>query len=115
MPFGHRFASGYFRLEPDEALIVTFTPSDVPYWGIDLTNYWFEPLSYEDHRSHVNNKTVTYEEDGSVRVVISQERRGSGNWIDLAGHREGTMIFRWSRSDDPLPVLATRVVKLDEL
>jgi hypothetical protein len=115
MPFGHRFSAGYFRLAPDEALVVTLTPTEAPYWGIDLTNYWFEPLSYDDHRSHVNNRTVRYEPDGSVRVVIAGERRGALNWIDTQGHREGMMLFRWARSPDPLPAISTQVVKLADL
>lgn len=115
MPVGHRFAAGYFRLAAEEALEVRFQPEDVPYWGLDLTNYWFEPLSYGDHRSNVNNGSVKLEEDGSVRVVIADSSSGASNWIDTRGHREGTMLFRWSRSDKPVPKLDTRLVKASEL
>ncbi len=115
MPVGHRFAAGYFRLVPGEALIVSFQPVEVPYWGLDLTSYWFEPLSYGDHRSNVNNRTVQTESDGTVRVVIADERRDVPNWIDTRGHREGTMLFRWSRSEEPIPQLAVHVAKLSDL
>ena len=115
MPVGHRFSAGYFRLAPEEALVVRFSPGQAPYWGLDLTNYWFEPLSYEDHRSHVNNRTASFEPDGSVRIVIAEQRRGASNWIDLQGHREGMMLFRWSRSRDPLPAIASQVGKLADL
>ena len=87
------------------------TPADVPYWGLAITNYWFEPLDYGGRGSHLNNRTVAYEPDGSARIVISSQRPGRcPNWIDTRGHRVGTMIFRWSRTDLPLPELATRVV-----
>jgi hypothetical protein len=112
MPVGHRFAAGYFRLAEDEALEVRFRPADVPYWGLDLTNYWFEPLSYGDHRSNVNNRTVKLEEDGSVRVVIGDSGGGVANWMDTRGHREGTILFRWSRNDLPVPKLDARVLQL---
>ncbi len=92
-----------------------FQAADVPYWGLELTNYWFEPLSYGDHRSNVNNGSVKLEEDGSVRVVIADSSSGASNWIDTRGHREGTMLFRWSRSDKPVPKLDTRLVKASEL
>lgn len=115
MPTGHRFSSGYFRLTEDEALVVTFKPEAVPYWGLDTTNYWFEPLSYADHRSHYNNRTVRYEADGSVRIVIAPRNPGLPNWIDTRGHLEGPMIFRWSRSRLPVPDLQARVVKLGTL
>jgi hypothetical protein len=112
MPVGHRFSSGYFRLAPGEVLLVTFTPTNVPYWGLTVTSYWFEPLSYDDHRSHVNNRTATYETDGSVRIVIADSHRAAPNWIDTLGHREGVMMFRWSRSKDPVPRISAQVVQL---
>ena len=115
MPTGHRFSSGYFRLAGDEALVVTFHPADVPYWGLDTTNYWFEPLSYADHRSHYNNRTVAHEADGSVRIVIAATNPGVPNWIDTRGHDEGTLLFRWSRTRLPVPEIAARVVRLTEL
>lgn len=110
MPAGHRFAAGHFRLQPEEALAVTFTPIAVPYWGLQLTNYWFEPLAYGTPGSHVNNGTARHEPDGSVRLIIADGPSDAPNWLDSRGHREGPMIFRWSRTRAPLPVLTTRVV-----
>lgn len=115
MPVGHRFSAGYFRLAPGEALLVTFKPTEVPYWGLSVTNVWFEPLSYDDHRSHVNNRTATYEADGSVRIVIADAPRAASNWIETLGHREGVMMFRWSRSKDPVPHISAQVVPLATL
>ncbi|MCP5041978.1 MAG: DUF1214 domain-containing protein [bacterium] len=115
MPVGHRFAAGYFRLAQDEALEVRFRPADVPYWGLDLTNYWFEPLSWGDHRSNVNNGTVEREDDGGVRIVIGDSGAGAANWMDTRGHREGTMLFRWSRTDLPVPKLEAQRVKISDL
>ncbi len=112
MPTGHRFSSGYFRLEPDQALLVSFKPAEVPYWGLDTTNYWFEPLSYLDHRSHYNNRTVRYEADGSVRIVIAARDPGMPNWIDTRGHLEGPMIFRWSRTALPVPEIDAKLIRL---
>ncbi len=115
MPAGHRFSSGYFRLAPDEALLVTFAPAAVPYWGLDLTNYWFEPLAYEERCSNLNNRSARYEADGSVRIVIAGERPAHPNWLDTRGHREGTMLFRWSRSSEAPPQITTKVVKAAEV
>jgi hypothetical protein len=116
MPVGHRFSSGYFRLAAGEALLVTFAPAhDVPYWGLDTTSYWFEPLSWTDHRSHYNNRTVRYEPDGSVRIVIAADDPGVPNWIDTRGHLEGTMLFRWSRTARPVPDIQARIVPVNGL
>jgi len=32
--------------------------------------------------------------------------------MDTRGHREGTILFRWSRNDLPVPKLEARVVQL---
>ena len=103
-------------LAAGEALLVTFAPADdVPYWGLDTTSYWFEPLSWADHRSHYNNRTVRYEPDGSVRIVIAADDPGVPNWIDTRGHFEGTMLFRWSRTARPVPDIQARIVPVDGL
>jgi hypothetical protein len=115
MPTGHRFSTGHFQLAADEGLLVTFKPADVPYWGISLTNYWFEAISYADHRSHLNNSTVQYQDDGSVRVIIASQDPGQANWIDTQGHLTGTMMLRWSRTNLPMPEIESQVVKLADL
>ncbi len=115
VPTGHRFACGWFQLEPDEALEVRFAPTPVPFWGLGLTSYWYEPLCWEEGGSNLNDRTAAREADGSVRAVIAARPPGTPNWLHTRGHREGTVVFRWSRSVDPLPEFATRVVKVDEL
>jgi len=113
LPSGHRFAFGHFALAEDEALLVEFHPADVPYWGLTINNYWFEVLDYGEHGSHVNNHTVCYERDGRVRVAISSRQPVSvPNWIDTRGHHIGEIVFRWSRTDLPLPAMSTAVVSL---
>jgi hypothetical protein len=115
LPSGHRFAFGHFDLAADEALLVEFDPPEVPYWGIAITNYWFEVLDYGEHGSHLNDHSARREADGRVRVAISARRPAAGNWIDTRGHRVGTVVFRWSRTDLPLPALRTTVVPVAEL
>jgi hypothetical protein len=114
-PSGHHFSCGYFRLALDEALVVTLAPDEVPYWSLELANYWYETLGYGRGGSHVNNRQVAHEPDGSVRAVISAQDPGVPNWLNTLGHREGTMIFRWSRSPDPVPPIETQLVAVDTL
>lgn len=72
-------------------------------------------MSYAERRSHYNNRTVRYEPDGSVRIVIALKNPGVANWIDTRGHLEGPMIFRWSRTNLALPEIQAEVVKLADL
>jgi hypothetical protein len=115
LPSGHRFAFGHFDLTEDQALLVEFEPADVPYWGLTINNYWFEVVDYGEEGSHINNRTAYVAPDGRVRAVISMRRPPVPNWIDTRGHRVGALVFRWSRTDLPLPPITTRVVPVASL
>lgn len=114
-PSGHQFSCGYFRLEPELALLVRFRPAEVPFWGLELANYWYETIGWGRPESRINDRSAHREPDGSVRAVISLAPPGVPNWLDPKGHREGTLIFRWSRSADPVPRIETRLVRRAEL
>jgi hypothetical protein len=104
LPGGHRFATGHFGLAEAEALSIRFKPPKAPYWGLQLTNYWFEPIDYGGTGSHLNNRTAVAESDGSVELLISPKDPGHPNWLDPKGHAHGTMQFRSSRGgDDAIP------------
>jgi hypothetical protein len=87
---------GYYRLAPDEALVVE-VPRVPPCesWNLQINNHWMESIDYRYHRAHVNKHTAAYERDGRCLIVIAGRDPGRPNWLDTAGHREGTMCFRW--------------------
>jgi hypothetical protein len=115
LPSGHRFAFGHFVLAADEALVVDFTPADVPYWGLTINNYWFEVIDYGEQGSHLNHANAIREPGGHVRAVISAQRPPVANWIDTRGHHVGEFVFRWSRTALPVPSIHTRVVPIASL
>ena len=118
-PSGHQFSCGYFDLPEDDALIITFQPGEAGFWSLGLTNYWYETIGYGRRESHLNSGTVNADSDGRVRVVISQtpppESAGIKNWIDPKGHRNGTMVFRWSRPKSPMPEIECERVAMSSL
>jgi hypothetical protein len=77
-------AFGSWQVEPDEALVLEFTPPDCEYWNFQLCNIWQENLdSYEEGGSHVSKYKVRLEPDGRVRLVVSQVDPGvEGNWLN---------------------------------
>ena len=81
----------YWKLAPDEALVIDATPPECEHWNFQLNNYWMESLDYRYYPIHVNKHTATYRPDGSVRVVVAAEDKGFDNWIDTVGHEEGTL------------------------
>jgi hypothetical protein len=110
----------YWRLAPDEALVIDAEPPECQHWNFQLDNHWMESLDYRYFPVWVNKVTARYRPDGSVRIVVAHERpAGDGeggpiNWIDTVGHAFGTMCFRWIRAaSHPQP--RTRLVKLADL
>ena len=117
IPTGHHFASGNFKLKRDDALVIDFRPpADVPYWGFQLTNFWFEPLDFGLTGSHTNNQVVSYAHGGWVRLVIADLDPGTPNWLQTRGHAIGVMIFRLSRKTvKDIPDFSHQVVPVSEV
>jgi hypothetical protein len=105
---------GYWRLQPDEALVIEVEPPVCDYWNFQLNNHWMESLDYRYYTISINRHSAKLRSDGSVCVVVAPRDPGVSNWIDTAGHSEGTMCWRWVRAKDH-PQPTTRVVKLEDL
>jgi hypothetical protein len=108
------FYHGYWRLDSDEALVISATPPECRYWNFQLNNYWLESLDYRYHPITVNKHSAILEDDGSFRIIVASRDPGFGNWIDTAGHDRGTMGLRWNAAIDP-PRPECRVVQLSDL
>jgi hypothetical protein len=104
----------YWELDDDEALVIDVTPPACDYWNFQLNNYWMESLDYRLHDICINQAGAKTRADGSVRIVVSHRNPGVDNWLDTAGHRFGTMCFRWVRAASH-PVPQTSVTNLSEL
>ena len=95
------YTHGYYRLGPDDALVVTLPR--IPRcesWNLQINNHWMESIDYRYFRAHVNKHTASYAPDGSCTVVIARRDPGRPNWLDTAGHAEGTMCLRWIGADE---------------
>ena len=105
----------YFDLAEDEALVIDVDHiPECQTWNLQVDNYWMESLDYRYHRIHVNKHTAEHNPDGSVRIVIADRDPGVPNWLETAGHRKGTLCFRWISSAEIVDPVA-RVVKLADL
>jgi len=104
----------YWRLAPDEALVIETPIPECEYWNFQLANYWLESLDYRYFPVHFNKFTARARDDGSVRIVVAHENPGVDNWLDTCGHDFGTMCWRWIKAESH-PQPKTRVVKLAEL
>lgn len=99
---------GTFALEPDESLVLEFSPPDTRYWNITLENIWHECLEPRHRHSSVTNKNVRPYPDGVARIAIGAENFGHGHWLDTGGRRRGFVVLRWL--DNPeAPTVRTSV------
>jgi len=104
----------YYRVAPDEALLVEVPVPRAKYWSIDLCNFWLESLDYATHQSSLNGHQAAVDPDGVFRAVVAHGDPGVPNWLDPVGHDEGSMIYRWNLAEEtPIPRL--RLVPLASL
>lgn len=110
------YASGYWMLGDDQAIVFDIEPPRCRYWAIVLSNYWGQSFDYRYHPVDVNMERAVYREDGRARIVIAHDDPGLAgvNWLSTEGHREGVWTLRYLEADaHPLPV--PRVVPRAEL
>ena len=110
------YHNSYWRLAPNEALLIELTPPQCRTWNFQLSNYWMESLDYRYHRIHTNKHLAQYRDDGSVQIVVAHSNPGEAypNWLSTAGHKLGGMLLRYVEAES-FPPISTRVVPFNEL
>ena len=100
-----------------EALVVTVhnPTNEFLYWGLTTTTAWMESLDYRYTTTNLNNHTAERDENGDWRLVISPVDPGVPNWLDPAGHDNGTIMWRWNYPQQQPPSPRTRVVPLSQV
>ena len=111
------YLQSYWKLAPDEALVV-HAPKipNCKTWNFQLSNFWMESLDYRYYKISVNKHTASYNEDGSVTVVVAHQDPGEKypNWLHTTGHDQGGNLWRWVEADEHPPVHC-KVVKFADL
>lgn len=108
------YLHGYWRLAPDEALVIETAVPNCTHWNLQVDNYWMESMDYRYLPAHVNKHSAIHDANGAVTIVIAASDPGRPNFLSTAGHADGSMLLRWVHADrHPVPVC--RVVKLESL
>ena len=107
------YLHGWWQLDPGEALRIDTRVPECSFWNFQLDNVWMESLDYRHHRIHVNDRSARRNDDGTLTLVVAPRDPGFGNWIDTAGHHQGTMLLRWIGATDH-PVPDTQVIRIDD-
>jgi hypothetical protein len=111
---GQAYGMGNFRCAPDEAVIVEFAPPPCRHWSVSLANWYWESLDFARRQSSLNGHQAELDGDGVFRGVISHVDPGVPNWLDPAGHRQGSIAARFLLAASP-PEPKLRTLKLADL
>ncbi|MCH2173495.1 DUF1214 domain-containing protein [Myxococcota bacterium] len=108
------YGSGWFALEPGQALLIEFDAPEALLWSFQLGNFWWESLDYVSRTGSLNGDQAVPSSDGRYRIVIAGEDPWVPNWLDTGGRPEGAINFRYQRSQSkPTPTM--RLISLEEL
>jgi hypothetical protein len=103
--------AGQWDLEPGRALIVEFEEPDVTYWSIQTYVLdWMVPLDFVNRVTSLNDRQLSVDDDGVIRVVLSHADPGVQNWLDTSGLTQGLFTYRYVR---PKRAPAPNVVSVD--
>jgi hypothetical protein len=109
------YSGGYFRLAPDEALLIETDGVEALFWNVQLGNAWFQSLDYQYRQTSLNSHQARRDSDGRYRVVVAHSDPGVPNWLDTAGHPEGVIYYRWNQARQAPGAPRVQVVKFEQL
>jgi hypothetical protein len=89
------YYSGYFNLQPNQALRIEVPNYECEYWMIGAYTFWLEPIP----GSHFNHKTAKTNADGTRTVIVAHRDPGVANWLPTGGRQHGSLFGRTVKQD----------------
>ena len=111
---GIQYIGGWFKLAPDEAIVVEGTDVPCRYWNLQILTRYLESGDFRHHKVGIGNRQVTKDADGSFRIYAAAEDPGSENWISTQGYTNGQILIRTLLADPPMEA-TFKVVKLSQI
>ena len=105
---------GFFKLAPDEAMLLEFEPAGGSFWSVCIGDVWFRSIDPSHRQTSLNGHQAKIDADGLCRVVIAHADPGVANWLDTAGHPRGCITFRYVRTQTR-PAAKITVAPLEEI
>jgi len=109
------YGSAPFLLAEDEALVITGRFPACRFANVVLWNDFMQAFDYRSRRCSLNRNQVSYEADGSYRIVIAHRDPGVPNWLDTEGRSRGNVYWRYIFPSEKPERPRTELVKLSSL
>ncbi|MFZ5476438.1 MAG: sulfotransferase family protein [Myxococcota bacterium] len=104
----NRYCFCWYRLGPDQCLVVRGTLPTARYVSFTLYDAWLESLDYT--RATISrNHTQLATRDGAYELVISHRDLGVPNRLDTTGHLAGYVLLRALCAEGDVPVPSCEV------
>lgn len=103
-----------WRVGPDEALLIEFTPPPCHYWEAQLGDRWYQSLDFINRQVTLNDAQAEVDADGVVRIVVAAVDPGVANWLDTAGCADGYLTMRFNLPESK-PAVELSLLSLTEL
>ncbi|KAL4399614.1 hypothetical protein ACI68E_003995 [Malassezia pachydermatis] len=89
------FSFTSFKLQDDEALVITLTTGKATYWVLPITTGGLLTVDPEHNIVSFNNYQSMQNNNGSYTFVISAQDPKIYNWLNITGVPQGTIMGRW--------------------
>jgi hypothetical protein len=109
------YSAGPWRLAENKALVLEGRMPRCLFASCVLWNPFGQTEDYRYRQVSLNKTQLLRDADHRYRIVIAHRDPGVPNWLDTAGHREGTVFWRFMLPEEPPEAPATRVIQLSEL
>jgi hypothetical protein len=102
------YGTDWWKLGPEQVLLIECDVPDARYWAFQLCDAWFRTFEYASRQTSVNGSQAWVDADGRFRAVVAHRDPGVPNWLDSCGHPEGMIQYRtvWARTS-PAPTVRT--------
>lgn len=104
-----------FVVMPEQALVIKARFPSCRFANVMLWNRFLQTFDYVNRSCSYNRQQLSYEEDGSVQLVVAHENPGIGNWLDTGGRISGLVYWRVLYAETDMDAPQAELVPLSSL
>ncbi len=104
-----------FVVLPGQALVISAHFPKCRFANVMLWNRFLQTFDFVNRSCSYNRQQLSYEKNGSIRLIIAHEDPGTGNWLDTEGRLSGLVYWRVLFAEGEMDTPIANLVALDSL